>query len=423
MARRQQPVCRDFQKGNCRFGAQCKFSHDIGQSGGGRPQKNVFGSNAFAPLASGAKAPGTPAKASDKPEHRCNNPRVCQDQIREDFQTEKPKWWTLSAYAHWKSLPNDISGDVSFEELRWEGYKAAQQGTPLQQVVAREQQLVRTKESEYQQLLLNPYRGPGQTQAVTSPPPAGTALLFGKPVTPVNQPTNPPFGQTGYGQPASFGTPPPAFGTQANSPFAQPQTQTQTIFGSKAATPSQSGFGQTPGGNIFGVKPAVTPSPFGAPSSPFGSQALTTPQTTAQTPFGGGTIFGRQATPGIATPSGFGGFGPQTPAPSQSIFGRTPSGAAPSPFGAQPGGQFGTQPIPSFGSGGASSPFGAGAQNSFGAANGNMMNVHEMGASPAVSTAAPPPSEPGGDPHRDVWLAEKFELGKIPEEEPPIYAR
>jgi hypothetical protein len=33
------------------------------------------------------------------------------------------------------SLPNDVSGDVSFEELRWESYSAARQGALLQQVV------------------------------------------------------------------------------------------------------------------------------------------------------------------------------------------------------------------------------------------------------------------------------------------------
>lgn len=266
---------------------------------------------------------------------------------------------------------------------------------PLQ--AAQEQQRMQSKESEFQQLVLNPYRGPGQTLA-NPPQPSSGALLFGRPVSPANQPfgqtgfgqpanqpfnqtlgqsgfgqpanqpLNQSFGQSGFGQPASFGAAP-----QGTSPFGQTQMQTQTsVFG---CTPSQNGFGQTPSSNILGAKPAAPSSPFGTPSQtcpPFGAQPLTTPQTPAQTPFGGGTIFGRQAVSGSPAASGFGGFGPQASTPAQNIFGRTPSAATPSPFGGPQGGGFGTQANPLFGSGGPSAPFGstAQAQSLFGTSNG-----------------------------------------------------
>jgi hypothetical protein len=41
MSRRQE-VCRDFQRGNCRFGTRCKFSHQLPQNQ--QPQSNAFDS-------------------------------------------------------------------------------------------------------------------------------------------------------------------------------------------------------------------------------------------------------------------------------------------------------------------------------------------------------------------------------------------
>jgi nucleoporin-like protein 2 len=38
--------------------------------------------------------------------------------VRNDVQSEKPLW-LLSCYSHAREGANDLTGDVSFEEVRW----------------------------------------------------------------------------------------------------------------------------------------------------------------------------------------------------------------------------------------------------------------------------------------------------------------
>jgi nucleoporin-like protein 2 len=149
MSRRQE-VCRDFQRGNCRFGTRCKFSHQLPQNQ--QPQSNAFdsgrrhspqqqggfgerGRNSFEAL-SNANSSQKPQQQVPLKDHKCNDPRVCKEQIKDDMAHEHPLFWRLTSYGHWKFLPNDISGDVSPEELRALAYDSAKQGLSLHQIVS-----------------------------------------------------------------------------------------------------------------------------------------------------------------------------------------------------------------------------------------------------------------------------------------------
>lgn len=60
--------------------------------------------------------------------------RLCKEVIPDDFRSEGPYFWRLTSYAHWRFLPNDVNGDVSFEELRGYAYEGASHGMSIQQV-------------------------------------------------------------------------------------------------------------------------------------------------------------------------------------------------------------------------------------------------------------------------------------------------
>jgi hypothetical protein len=47
--------------------------------------------------------------------------------MRHDAQTEQPNW-PFTCYAHNRDGPNDLEGDVSFEELRWAQQQAVADG-------------------------------------------------------------------------------------------------------------------------------------------------------------------------------------------------------------------------------------------------------------------------------------------------------
>jgi nucleoporin NUP42 len=91
-------VCQFFQRGNCRFGSQCKNEHP------------------------GQKTLAAPAPASAG--------AFSAESIKQDLTTERPLW-ALTSYGPAKNEPNLIAGiDLSQEELRWEYVQAVKANNP-----------------------------------------------------------------------------------------------------------------------------------------------------------------------------------------------------------------------------------------------------------------------------------------------------
>lgn len=401
-------ICRDFQRGNCRFGTRCKFVHQTGGSqqnafnpGPKQTQQQGFGTNRFGAFNNAPNNQRAPQQQMALPkDHKCGNPKVCQDQINEDATTEQPTYWRLTSYAHWKFLPNDITGDISPEELRALAYDSAKQGLSIQQIVQKEQSLVAAKVAEFEALRRNPYRGPatqalgGFQQGLTQPSPfissggAGTFSGFG---TPQNQ-TAAPAG--GFGQP-------------------------QTMFGVPMTAPPQAGGGFSNAFNKTSTNPKLSPSPFQSSGfgqnsqfgqTGFGSQA---PKNIFGAQAQNNNIFGVQAqaqaqaqsSPGIGNSVFGGGFGAQTAVQPASTW---------NPVG------FGSSPFTTTAGFASATPFATPAAT-------------PQSSVPAVTTPTTPNTLPLGSlPPQSVqttvstdgvWQKETWNLGEIPEEEPPESVR
>lgn len=405
-------ICRDFQRGSCRFGTRCKFLHQTGptqqqnafNSGPKQTQQQQqgFGTNRYGAFNSTASTQRTPQQQTTAPakEHRCGNPKVCLDQIKEDVINEQPTFWRLTSYAHWKFLPNDITGDISPEELRALAYDSAKQGSSAPQIVQKEQSLVAAKRAEFEALQRGPYSGPatsaggGFQQGLTQSSPFGKPSGFGTPAAPTG----------GFGQPQTmFGVPVTApaqsGGGFLNATKPSPSPFQSSGFGQNSQF-GQAGFGSQAPKSIFGSAAQTFP------ASGFGSQAQT-PPAMGSSVFGGG--FGSQSAvqPTSTTNSfGFGASPFNTPASSRaSPFNTTaPSGASPfntaSPFGASPFAtpQPAATPAPS-------TPAAITAAATF-------------SSSPLGSAT---PQTTGGV--EGIWQKETWRLGEIPEEEPPDSVR
>ncbi|KAL5699806.1 hypothetical protein ACHQM5_030658 [Ranunculus cassubicifolius] len=256
-------ACRNFMRGSCHYGDQCKFSHsfNIQQT---QQQQNQF-KGAFenkwtrtsSPLANQQSQQGA-ATAT----HACTDPEACKRIIVEDFQKERPLW-NLTCYAHFKHLPCDIVGDISYEELRAVAYDDAKKGLNLVSVVERERNILNSKLVEFDNFQRSPYKTSSSNAVNPSPfpssnntaPPAvvssfsqlGMSVnqgsntstpsnnIFGQPITQTTPP-NPSFGQ-----PASQTPPPnPSFGQQQN-PFSilSQKTPSQTNTSNFPIFPSQ----------------------------------------------------------------------------------------------------------------------------------------------------------------------------------------
>eukprot|EP00850_Spirogloea_muscicola_P018866 SM000177S03199 [mRNA] locus=s177:281718:288960:+ [translate_table: standard] len=230
------------------------------------------------------------------PAHRqplCGNPSLCKQQINEDEINEKPTWWRLTCYAHWKELPNDVVGDVSSEELRAEAYSAARQGVPLADLVHRERTMFRAKETIFEQLGRSPYTGPAK--------PLGAGPLF------------PPLGGGGM-------DPFPKSPTNVQGPmlFGQPVTdQGWSAFGVPRAAPFGSTFGPQ-GGPISSGPPPVVGIPqgnlfgsFSSSSLPSSGSSFPADLTTSGQLGGSPLLFGREGIAGHhgTSTSAFSSFG------------------------------------------------------------------------------------------------------------------
>ncbi|CAL5050062.1 unnamed protein product [Urochloa decumbens] len=313
MSRRQE-LCRNFQRGSCKYGAQCRFVHASSQqqqqqqqakpnpfgfgsgsrqqqqqlqpslgsqfqqqqqakpnpfgfgSGSGQQQQqpsfgaqfqqqqqqkpNPFGFGVQGAAAQSRNAPGQakpfqnkwvrdPSAPTKQPEATqapaaahtsCTDPESCRQQIAEDFKHETPLW-KLTCYAHLRSGPCDITGDISFEELRAKAYEESRQGHPLQSIVEGERNLQNAKVMEFTNFLNNPRVSVSQTRSF--PTTASFPEVKNNPSFGVPQTNGPPvfssFSQVGAGN--NFGS----------GPSSAPGVPTNTVFG-QSVQANQSAF-------------------------------------------------------------------------------------------------------------------------------------------------------------------------------------
>lgn len=282
--------CRNFQRGNCRFGEACKYLHVTQQ----QPKSNVFGFGAKTsfnqqqkpnpygfgmqtgsqqqqkpnPFGFGVQNSSPSKQGSEfgskqnqpKPfqntwtrststttvgasrqsdnqtqaaNHKCTDPETCRRQIAEDFELERPLW-KLTCYGHFKNAPCDIFGDISYEELRAAAYDDAQRGLSFQSIIDRERNLLSSKLVEFDNLLRKPNTVPQNSTLASQIPfsgPRPNALQL----TPQNiqPPSVSSFSQLGASQNMGFGIRPStpshhAFGQLSASPNL---SQTSSMFG------------------------------------------------------------------------------------------------------------------------------------------------------------------------------------------------
>ncbi|KAI5080086.1 hypothetical protein GOP47_0005565 [Adiantum capillus-veneris] len=400
------PVCRDFLRGSCRFGSRCKFSHNTSQQqrqqssnpfGFGaknQGQQQPKGGNYYSPVAS-QRQDKNQSQVAVK-EHRCNDPKECKQQIKEDLEHELPAFWRLTCYAHGKFLPNDIAGDVSFEELRAHAYAVGKQGMPIDSVVQNERNMFNAKKKEFGFLLNNPYSGPASS---------GSSGSF----------TNSPLQQEASKM--SFATITPVF---SSSPFPT----SNSLAGS---TGPLSGFGDVKesGGFSFGL---------GAPSGTANVVTASNPLSPLTPPAPGFSFGARTSDPGPSMQGSFpqnafssspqlvSGFG-------QSSFNFNPPIGNPSPaphnlfwegnpFQAAKETEMSDSVVPlnqqNLGVKGTENPM---TQMVAG------LTSHTNYTSFSSSRPAAPFSQQNEDTKADVWLKANWDLGEVPEEEPPLYAR
>ncbi|PKA51440.1 Zinc finger CCCH domain-containing protein 46 [Apostasia shenzhenica] len=205
------------------FGVTNSFQSNVVGNFGARHQNTskAFENKWIRPTASTNSTPSQNSQAQSVV-HKCTDPESCKRQIVEDFKNEAPLW-KLTCYGHWKYLPCDIVGDVSYEELREAAYEDAKRGLALQSIVERERNLLTSKLAEFDNLLRNPYviKHSGLTEVNHFPANNTTSTL----ITHSNKPpTVSSFSQLGtsttVGNNTNFGTESP--GIQSSIGFGHP---------------------------------------------------------------------------------------------------------------------------------------------------------------------------------------------------------
>uniref|UniRef100_A0A803MER6 C3H1-type domain-containing protein n=1 Tax=Chenopodium quinoa TaxID=63459 RepID=A0A803MER6_CHEQI len=268
--------CRNFLRGSCRFGDKCKFSHATQQ----QPKSNAFGFGSQTatpfqqqkpnPFGFGVQNSGSsggfgqpnsnkpfenkwvrseqPQNQSQAASHKCTDPDSCKRQIAEDFQNESPLW-KLTCYGHFKYFPCDITGDISYEELRAVAYDDAKRGTSLQSIVSLlpsllNEALICSLPSTPSNSAFGQSQGPGPFGGNSAPSgPFGTQVSA-QPGGILPAANKSGFGNSGMSSQGIFGTQVPA---QPGGSFA---ANTSGFFGNSAMR------GQEAGGNTF-TPPAV----------------------------------------------------------------------------------------------------------------------------------------------------------------------
>ncbi|BFI23817.1 protein MpC3H4 [Marchantia polymorpha subsp. ruderalis] len=396
MSRRQE-ICRDFQRGSCRYGTRCKFLHQTNapqqprQPQNNQNQRNAFGgaagNNYYGALGNNnnnnnnnhSQRHNTQSSVAAK-EHKCNNPRLCKDQIEEDFQNEHPVFWRLTCYAHYKFLPNDIVGDVSPEELRAIAYDSAKQGLSLKDVAQREASMFAAKNAEFEALRRNPYKGPASQGSATPFSPFSASPFMSSPASQNNS------SAMVSGQPLTLSNPNPAAG--------QGFAQNPNIFGAPAARGFS--FGQPSvgsGDTIFGPRPSTqNPSPFGVQQ----------PNVFQQTPFQQSPFTNTASPPAVAQPAA------QTQSPFTNV--QAGSSGVQSPFGFN-------SPFTGF-------PSNPGSTRGFASPPGNSPSLSATPAPSLVNTSTVPVPVRSTNADEDAkWFKDVWKIGEIPEGEPPVQVR
>ncbi|XP_010428550.1 PREDICTED: zinc finger CCCH domain-containing protein 16 isoform X2 [Camelina sativa] len=404
-------LCRNFQRGSCRYGENCKFLHPqqakpnnpfgfgsqqqpqqqqqqqqkssnpfgFGvQSGGGgssrpnqfQPFENTWSRTGSTPnAAGGASAQQTGGKQTQSADHKCTDPAACKRVMQDDFKNERPMW-KLTCYGHWKYFPCDVTGDISYEELRAMAYDEAKRGIPLQSIVERERNLQNSKIAEFENFLRNPYKG--SVTANQSPFASPTPSIF----PPTNQINSSPPAFSGFNQQPAFPNT-NAGGLSSSGPlnafasFSHQSNNQQTTF---------------PNTNAGGVSSSGPSNAFASFNKQPNAFSVNTPQPVPSGPSG------FQTQPSVAfKPASFGpGPGLATTPQNNNIFGRqTPT---PAPNNSQNNAFNFNVPVASF-------------------------------TAPSVdttNTSSGTELQIQGDPvDSSIWLKEKWNPGEIPEQAPP----
>ncbi|GJM97505.1 hypothetical protein PR202_ga14437 [Eleusine coracana subsp. coracana] len=202
---------------------------------------NPFGFGVQGGAAQSRNAPGPTKVCISGGEWNCSctDPESCRQQIIEDFKNETPLW-KLTCYAHLRSGPCDITGDLSFEELRAQAYEDSRQGHPLQSIVERERNIQNAKLMEFTNFLSSHSVSQAPSfPTVPSVPEVKSTSSFG-----VSQSNGPPvfssFSQVGA---ATNLGPGPRTGVPTNTLFGQSSHTTNQAFPAPTFGVSEMKFG------------------------------------------------------------------------------------------------------------------------------------------------------------------------------------